>query len=281
MSKSTEVRTKSQDLVDDDLSRAMRQDAGEGISHRPEDNIVPQLKILQPLSPEVLEGPDKVSDAKAGDFLLDGKVIKGAEGVWFQPCHVEHKLFEFMPLESGGGFVAEHPMQRDSTGYPRFSEAGDPELPKGAAKIERFKYEFANGNALIHYRQLAGLAWDGDRVSPCIISFKSTGHTTMRLWMTKAARANPFEDGTERPLYSHLYRLTTSHSRNAKGQWYSIVVGDPVCLDPAVDKTIKTIVSHPSRVYVMGRALAQAFVKGEREAALPETKIARDADMPF
>lgn len=265
--------------VSEDLDAMMREDAGMGISNRPEDNIVPQLKVLQPLSPEVMDGPDRVPGAQAGDFLLGTTLVKGKEGIWFQPCAIQHKLFEFMPLDRGGGFVAEHPMARDEQGTVMFEEGGDPVLPSRAVKVDKFRYEI-NDNNLIHYRQLAGFAWVyagskrlEEQGQPYVISFKSTGHTTMRMWMTKAARANQFADGNQRPLFAHLYRLTTSHQRNAKGQWYALEVGDPVLIAPGV-------VAEPAQVYRTGRALAQAFARGEKESALPETRLSEDAAPP-
>jgi len=258
-----------------DLDEMMRQDAGMGISNRAEDNIVPQLKVLQPLSPEVTEGPEKVPGAQAGDFLLGTTLIKGKEGIWFQPCHMDHKLFEFMPLDRGGGFVAEHPMKRDAKGIAVFTDEGDPALPQRAVKLDRFRYEI-NDNNLIHYRQLAGFAWKySDKElettgQPYVISFKSTGHTTMRQWMTKASRSNQMKDGTQRPLFAHLYHLTTSHQRNAKGQWYSLEVGDAELIR-------KGLVSDPNSVYLMGRALASAFASGEKESAKPERAESEDA----
>lgn len=275
------VKTESNLPARDDVSRLMREDAGQGISGRPEDNIVPQLKVLQPMSPEVMDGDERIEGAKPGDFLVGNALVSGREGLWFQPCFVDHKLFEFTPLERGGGFVAEHPVTRDELGNAAFTSAGDPQLPEGFRKVSTFKYESRDGNSLLHYRQLAGFVWPSGVAY--VISFKSTGHTTMRLWMTKAARSNPYEDGRQRSLFSHLYRLTTSRKSNSKGTWFSLEVGDAVCLDPEISPEVTKIVSDPFRAYVMGRALNAAFSTGEKTSPTPEREVREESqdEIPF
>jgi hypothetical protein len=275
---------KTQDKLpaESDLSKEMESDAGAGISNRAEDNIVPTLKWLQPLSPEVMAGSGQIKGAAPGDFLLANQLVKAADGIWFQPCFMEHKLFEFTPLDRGGGFVAEHAMTVDDLGHPVFDTSNDPILPPGCRKTGLFKYEFSNGNSLIHYRQLAGIVWKDKSGSPYSINFKSTGHTVMREWMTTAGKANMFPNGHQRPLYSHVYQLHTGARRNAKGQWFVLEVGEPVCLDPSIvsknffegttPTPIMEIVGDPVYAYRIGKALNQAFKRRERAAATPEAE---------
>jgi hypothetical protein len=245
----------------------MQESAGAGVSNRSEDNIVPSLKVLQPMSPE-LEPDSGVENARAGDFLLGGKVIAGKEGVWFQPCHQDHKLFEFVDLERGGGFVAEHPIKRDEGGDPAYVN-GDLPMPTGAIKTDRFSWGFENGNQLVHYRHMAGIAWVDGAAIPCVIPFKSTGHTVAKKWMSKARTANPFPNGKQRAIFSHLYKVTSLHRRNTKGQWFEVDVGDPVCLDPRVSPAVLEIVSNPTMAMKMGMDLNKAFISGERAAETP------------
>ncbi|HXU06090.1 MAG TPA: hypothetical protein VN903_34285, partial [Polyangia bacterium] len=111
-----------------DFDREMLGNADAGISDSALDNIIPQIKVLQPLSPEIVDG--KVEGARAGDFLIAGLPVRGSDGVWFQPCAQAHRWFEFKPIDDGGGFVAEHPFQVNASGDPIVDERGDPIPPR-------------------------------------------------------------------------------------------------------------------------------------------------------
>src|SRR5215469_5381139 len=70
--------------------------------------VIPRLKILQPLSPEVQEGTSQyVEGAKAGMFYntASGKLTSGQEGMII--CVVAHQkqVIEWVPREEGGGMV--------------------------------------------------------------------------------------------------------------------------------------------------------------------------------
>ena len=242
------------------LDELMQQHKGAGLSNRAEDNLVPQISILQPLSPEVLEGPDKIAGAKPGDFLVTGKIISGREGFWFQPCFVDQTWLEFTPLQSGGGFVAQHP-------FVGVDGSGNAVPPPGAMAIGKMRYKMANGNEVIHYRQLAGILWTAEAGQSIglehVISFKSTGHTVMREWMTKAGQANRFANGDQRPLYGHVYKVTTEQRRNASGQWFAVKVGEPLLLGA---KESEAVVGDPMRAFTMGAALSDAFAAKEKRA---------------
>jgi len=253
-----------------ELDEQMRKDAGHGVSTDARDNIIPQINVLQPLSPEVLDGPAQVDGAKPGDFLLANKtLIPGKEGIWFQPAKVVQIWLEFTPLAQGGGFVGAH----------EFVDENQP--PPGARRKERFRMVFDNGNECIHYRQMAGIAWIERTGMEYNISFKSTGHTIVKEWMTKAIRSNRFNDGSSRPFYGHIYKLTTSQRRNNAGQWYVIDVGDPVLLSSAA---AADIVDNPTKAYRMGQLLAKAFENKEKVAEVAsrpnESKEVGD-EIPF
>jgi hypothetical protein len=240
-----------------ELENLMRGDAGHGVSTKAEDNLVPRVKVLQPLSPQVLDGTDKVDGARPGDFLLGDQLLAGKSGFWFQPCSFTQVWLEFKPLDQGGGFVGAHSFTRED------------EPPPGTIRYDKMKHKFsASGNECIHYRQVAGIAWQNQQGLEYVVTFKSTGHTIAREWMTIAGRANRYDDGKPRPLYSHIYRLTTSQRKNQAGQWFVIDVGAPLLL---LDADAAQIVGDSMRAYVMGKALASAFDTGEKHAEVDET----------
>jgi hypothetical protein len=248
------------------LDDRMRADAGQGISTAASDNMVPQISILQPLSPEVLDGPGQIPKAKAGDFLLGDVLISGKDGFYFQPANMTQIWLEFNPLDQGGGFVAAYPWN------------GENNPPPGTSSNGRFRYEFDNGNQCIHYRQLAGIVWRDKIGLEFVVPFKSTGHSIARQWMTDAMRANRL-GGESRPLFGHLYRLQTTPVKNNKGQWFALKVGPPILLGTA---EADQIVGNSEDAYVMGKALAGAFESQERVAETPVTQPPRrDDEIPY
>jgi hypothetical protein len=252
------------------LDKVKEGESGRGLSSAQHDNIIPQLSVLQPLSPEVMDGPDAVEGAKAGDFLFGGSVIKGAKGVWFQPVAQAHRLFEFTPLDRGGGFVAEHAIPRDSAGRQAFVN-GEPKMPDEVERGVGYERLFPNGNHLIHYRHWAGFLWlDKKTPTPCVIAFKSSGHTVARNWMTRASslRLDGFPD-KKLDLFSHVYHLTTAQRRNSKGQWYEINVGEHRALDPDRFPKVKEVVADPDAAYDEAERLDRDFSIGDKVAALP------------
>jgi len=277
--KRSEVATSTE--FDDMLLAA----AGQGISNRAADNIVSSLSILQPMSPEVMEDrAESIEGAKAGDFLVGETLVKGKDGIWFQPCHVEHRLFEFVPLERGGGFVAEHAVKVDQRGIPIENEYGDVVPPQGATRVAPFRYEFANGNSLVHYRHWAGILWQEKVGQHFIIPFKGTGHTEARKWMTKAGLANQLPDGRQMPLFAHVYKLTTVSRRNSKGQWYSLEVGDPMLIHPDKNPSVADVVGDPTSAFKRGMALNDSFSKGEVTGAAPvaaQREVTNSEEIPF
>lgn len=246
----------------DDIDEMMARTAGAGLSQLPQDNISPQLVLLQPLSPEVMEGSSRVGDAAAGDFLLGDRLIKGSAGFWFQPVFTEHKLFEFTPLDRGGGFVAEHPAKFD---YHHNL------VPPEGAEQSGYSMEFDNGNQLIHYRHWHGIGWWAPSTwEPFTIPFKSTGHTTARNWMYKANTSNVLPSGKPRALFAHVYKITSVSFRGAKGTYFKHGVGPAICLDVRVSPDVVKVVESPGRALRMGEDMARSFAGGSIRSAAPD-----------
>lgn len=261
-----------------ELEEMMRSSAGAGISNKAEDNLIPQISVLQPLSPEVLEGPARIEGAKAGDFLIGDNFVSGSDGIWFQPCAQNEIWLEFTPLAQGGGFVAQHVFVNEDT------------PPPGAQRREKNRFVMANGNEVIHYRQWAGLMWDNGVGLEHVINFKSTGHSIAKKWMTKANQADRLADGRPLALYSHIYHLTTSMRQNSSGRWYVIDVGPAIKLGKPESRQA---VHDPFRAMAIGEALHHAFENLEKRAAVTAESpseprrvmsaedIGKDDEIPF
>jgi hypothetical protein len=247
--------------VDPDLERMIEADAGKGVSTSQADNLVPLIYILQPLSPQVLQGNAHIDGAHAGDIWLKNApepVTSGADGIWFQPCVMYQKWTEWVPRDKGGGFMGSY----DFHGYDK--------LPAGAERdlkvTSRPRFWFPrSGHELIDTRYEAGLAWQHGDALPYVIPFKSTGHAVSRGWMTKRVNQRR-KDGTIWPSWSFLYKLTTVQRQNNLGSWYVFEVGSPQSYLPGYkwDSSLglKVVGGDYLRAYKMGQQLAAAFESG-------------------
>jgi hypothetical protein len=249
---------------DPEMEAMLQQDAGKGVSTAAEDNLVPLVYVLQPLSPQVMDGPAFIEGAKPGDIWLKNAsdpIIKGRDGIWFMPCLMYQKWTEWVPRNRGGGFVGSYDYNgRDS-------------LPNGAIRDtqekQRPRFYFPDtGNECVETRYEAGVVWRNGIPLPYVIPFKSTGHAVSRAWMTKRVNLRR-KDGGIWPAWSHLYRLTTTMKRNAFGNWYIFEIGDPKAYiagyDEPVDEGMKIIGGDFKMAYAMGQQLQKAFAGGQKQ----------------
>lgn len=253
------------------LDEAMGEDAGKGVSTASADNIVPMIKVLQPQSPEVLNGgPAYVVGAEMGMILVKG--LGPLREMVFQSCHFDKAWPEWRPRGGGGGggsgFVARHNNRvataREAAQFPpvvgEVVKAGEdiPDLPLGDLSFRVNKdtrqkewYRTSTMNDLVQTRYHAGFASVGSQVVPAVVPFTSTGHAVSKQWM--------FHIGCQRdgkgqiyPSFAKVYRLTTKRKQNAKGTWFVIEWEDAGFVDYAA--------------YLRGRALNAAFGSGEMVA---------------
>jgi hypothetical protein len=266
---------------DQELANLMHADAGMGVSTDAKDVLVPSINVLQPLSPEVLDGPDHVDGAHPGDFLLaNTEILDGKKGFLFQPCGTTEWWFEFIPRESGGGFVNR---------YPVFYHNNRIVPPEGAEQVpNKLRWFFpATGNNCTHYKFVAGVMWRDGIGLEYVIPFFSTGHTAVRQWATKWMRKRFPDDNSIMPAFSHVYRLTTNRRTNKQGTWFSIETDDGLPLmvinagQLGVNVAAKKVVGDVMKAYHMGRALATAFHTGEKVEELHRDHTEGDEEMPF
>jgi hypothetical protein len=262
------TKAKSTDVaeLDEEFERELAGDAGKGVSTEADDNLVPLIYVLQPLSPQVQQGPAYIQGAMAGDIWLKNAtdpIVKGSEGIWYMPCAMYLRWTEWIPRDKGGGFVAS---------YEYF---GRNNPPPGASRDEsekgRPRFRFESGNECVETRYEAGYVWRDGQPMPYVIPFKSTGHTVARGWMTRRGSLRR-KDGTIWPSWSHIYKLTTATKRNNLGLWYIFNIGDPVLYIPGHGKPheegLKIIGGDYKAAYKLGKQLEEAFDKGvKREAA--------------
>ena len=224
MPSKNEVQLKNEELPAY-LDEAMKH-AGEGISKEADDNLVPLASVLQALSPQVDEtNPSYVPGAKAGDIFLkshESPVMKGSEGVLFQPCYNYRDWVEWRTRDTGGGFVMRYPIDPQRK---RECPVGDAtQKPDG-------RFVRPNGNEVLETRYVVGFICIGSQGLQFVIPFTSTGHTVARTWNT-AMNHRLMPNGQPWPAYTQVWRLKTRQRKNSKGAWY--------VLEPAFERMATT-----------------------------------------
>lgn len=186
----------------DHLAEFAERDAGQGVSTSMDDNLVPLVYVLQPLSPQCdRRSPQYVEGAEAGDIWLRNappghEVIKAnfenakaagktGFGLLAQPCYFYRDVVEWVPRAEGGGggagFVARHdvPRAQDVKG----AKQG---LNRKTGKPDPNAWTTADGeNDLVETRNHALLLYVGGRALPYLLPLTSTGHSVSRAWMSK------------------------------------------------------------------------------------------------
>ena len=208
-----EIVTKK-DQLPADLLDEITASAGEGTTFDSSEMQIPFIRIIQALSPQVnKKDPAFIDGADQGDAFntVTSEFWTGEEGLLVIPCYQETKFLEFVPRESGGGFMGElEPNNPDIQNTER----------KGAKEI------LPNGNELVksdqHYCLVVG---DSGMVQPAIVDMKSSQLKVSRRWKTQIAMQkirHPKTDALLTPaVYATMWRLNTLQESNDQGTWYN------------------------------------------------------------
>ena len=206
--KSTEVANLMDDLFDS---------AGQGMETITADDMqIPFLRILQPLSPQLLKtDPKFIKGASAGDIFntVTGQYWEADEGLVVLMCAYTTKFLEFQLRETGGGFMGE-------------LSADDPDIRKTErnGSIEMLP----NGNELVRSAQFLVLGVDADgSTSQMICDMKKTQMKIAKQWNTRRAGLkieHPTNGMFNPPMWSVPWRLTSVQESNDKGSWFNYAV---------------------------------------------------------
>jgi len=186
-------------------------DVGSGFENQTSADIaIPFLNLLQPLSPQVVDG-----DAKPGTFVNSVTEENLGTEVIFVPATTDRCFVEWTPREQGGGFVGRH-------------EVGDaviagstPHPIKGGVLVT------PAGNDLIETFYVYGV--DGDGL-PLVVAFNSTKIKVYRKWQarlrmhliqTANGKINP-------PLFANKSVITSEKTTNEKGTFYNFIISGAV-----------------------------------------------------
>lgn len=179
--------------------------------------VVPRLKILQPLSPEVQDGENQyIQGAKPGMFFntSSGKLTPGQEGMLVVVVGHQRQTIQWVPREAGGGLVK---IWGSDEGWKQLCEPG-----------ERDKFVPVTREGHTIDKQRSFLIFDVNRqtgeVDPSFFNLKGTGNRVANLLATMLSQTRIKMSNGEvitPPFYYYTYKLTLDRLTNSKGTWWS------------------------------------------------------------
>lgn len=195
-------------VADAEVEALLNEYAGAGTSAAVEHNTVPMVYVLQSNSPQVNKRGDAyVQDAEPGDLWLKNAakpIVKGMEGVIFQPVHFQWAWVEWKP--NRGGFVAAH-NERPSDAVQKQLDPMD----------DRLSWVRSSGNEVVETCYVYGLV---NMDVPYVIPLSSSGYKVAKDWNSNA-RARK-HNGRPIPLFATKYRLKTVFRSNDRGEWFTL-----------------------------------------------------------
>lgn len=208
-----------------------------------EDMQIPFLRILQPLSPQLIKSdPKYIKGASAGDLFntVTGEFWEAEQGVVVIPCGYTVKYLEFIDKEAGGGFVGE--LNPDDENVRNTQRMGSKEiLPSGNELVRSAQ----------HLVMIVNPETGGTQTAIC--DLKKTGIKVSKRWNTMMrmvqyqGKNGPFNP----PMWGTVWKLTGIQESNDKGSWFNL----------SVEKMEPTEV--PGSALQAAKSFFESFQKGE------------------
>jgi hypothetical protein len=202
-----------EETISEEMLQQMHEDSGLGVSQDPRDKVLPLVRLMQGLSPQVdRRGPDYVTGAEPGDFWFKNartEIVKGDVGFIFWPIGAQRAYVEWKP--NRGGFVNTH------IDMPAGSNL-KVEIDRETGKEKRI-LKLPNGNDLVETVYLGGIA-ENDL---WVITFASTGLAVYRQFNDQLSKFKRVIDGKMfiDPIWKHKWRWTSVQQTNAESQrWF-------------------------------------------------------------
>ena len=188
----------------------LEQDAGAGFdSMTQEDYALPFLRLLTNTSPEV----GSLDGAMPGMILnsVTGELFDGKKGILVVPCAYVRQYIEWAPRGQGTGApVHIYPATSDILSQTN-REPGDN------------KDYLPNGNYIENSANHYVMVIDNNGVpNPALIIMKSTQLKKSRKWnsMMQSVKMQGKNGLFTPPMFSQVYRLSTTAESNDKGKWF-------------------------------------------------------------
>jgi hypothetical protein len=230
-----------------------------------EDILIPFVRILQKLSPQVdKDEPEFIEGAEIGDFLqTDTKVTySGGDGIFFVPAVYTINYTEWHPRESGGGMVANHGTDRSCLRNTTRDEKNRAMTPAGtliatSALYFGFIVDLETGDRELAVLSLSSTQLKKSRdLNSRIQKFKHTIKTE-----NGPRKINP-------RMWFHLFKCTTIPESNDQGKWMGWKI-------ERVGSILEYDWGHAA--YEEARELATRFASGEVKAQVEESNDASNS----
>lgn len=266
--KGTDVAVRDQGQAPAFLQQQASVSGPRGMSLRAEDSLVPLIYVLQAQSPQVLKQRNEyIKGAVAGDVWLRESiepVVKGEDGIAFQPCFFQIAYVEWQP--NRGGFVARH------EAWPTDIQ----QVPHPQNRDKFINVRKSTGNEVVETRYHSGFVIGGKYgladlipdgvVMPYVIPLTSTGHQFSRRWTFQMT--STVIPGTNPPVvadaWHRIYHLVTEPKSNNQGDWFSWKINDADWITSEAENE-------------RGLRLYTSFASGAQRAAAKETGNSDDA----
>ncbi len=191
-------------LAQDNLRDLYAGMAGEGMEKvGAEDLALPFIALLQQLSPQVNESDERFIDgAKAGLFMntVTGKLT---DKLLVVPVYYDKSWVEWIPRDSGGGFVASYGSKEDAA---RGMEQGNDIVETGA-----------------HYLLVISGEGEDTPIEYAVLTCTSSKLKVSRQWnsiMAMQVMKNGAGDTFTLPSFAKMYTLSSVPAKNRSGQAY-------------------------------------------------------------
>ena len=204
--------TKKEDNLPSAIEDVIFETAGEGIDYDTSELQIPFLRLVQAMSPQLKKtDPKFIEGASQGDMFntVTGQYWDGEEGVVVIPCYQETKYLEFVPRDSGGGFVGE--IAPDNPIIQQAKREGNKEL-------------LPNGNELVKSDQHYCIILDNDIPTLAILDMKVSQLKVSRRWKTQIAMLKVKNKNGELvvpSVYSNMWKFKTVEESNDQGTFFN------------------------------------------------------------
>jgi hypothetical protein len=193
------------------VTSSFEEDAHLGFDGMNQDDLaLPFLRLLTATSPEVGE----VDGAMPGMVYntVTGQLYDGKKGLLVIPCAYVRQYIEWAPRGSGSGAPVQiYPATSDILSRTHREPGDSRDYLDSGNYIE---------NTANHYVMVID---ENGAPSPALIVMKSTQLKKSRKWnsMQMSVKLQSSQGGLYTPpMFSQIYRLTTTQESNDKGKWY-------------------------------------------------------------
>ena len=214
-----------------------------------QDYATPRLKVLMALSPEVAD--ETVAGAKPGMIYnnVTEELYSGEKGILVMPCGFAREYVEWNNIGTGSNApVNVYPATSDIlTKTTRDAQNKD--------RLENGNYIETCANHFVFVVNEGGPSANGMSGSPCVITLKSTGYKRSKKFNSLIRSVIP----NEWPMFSGLFRVTTTKQKNDIGTWHTFDFGFERLLDQSNEKDIA--------LFGEARRFAEMVSKGEAKVS--------------